>query len=89
MLSHVKVHSLTTYHIVLAKFGELPIKLYIFMLMWVFNTGLPTYPPLGKLVMQPCFPDILSNKGLIINTNQQPCGRHHGDYLIGKHMTTQ
>ena len=29
MMSHVKVRSLITYHILMAKFGELPIKLYI------------------------------------------------------------
>ena len=28
MRSHVKVHSSTTYHILLAEFGELPIELY-------------------------------------------------------------
>ena len=28
MMSHVKVHSSTTYHILLAKFGELPVELY-------------------------------------------------------------
>jgi hypothetical protein len=29
MMSHIKVHSLTTYHILLAKSGELPMELYV------------------------------------------------------------
>ena len=29
VISHIKVRSLTTYHILLAEFGELPIELHI------------------------------------------------------------
>jgi hypothetical protein len=50
MMSHVKVHSPTTYHILMAKFKELPMDLCalkLTKLLWAFNNGSPTYPPLG------------------------------------------
>ena len=47
MMSHVKVRSSTTYHILLAEFGEIPHRSMYFKLPWVFNNGLLTYPPLG------------------------------------------
>ena len=31
----------------------------------------------------------LVKQGFNTYTNQQPCGRHHGVYLSGKHMPTQ
>jgi hypothetical protein len=37
MMSHVKVRSLTAYHILLAEFGEFPIKLYNFKLTMGFQ----------------------------------------------------
>ena len=37
MISHVKVHSSTTYHVLLAKFGGLPIELYAFKLTMGFQ----------------------------------------------------
>ena len=35
-------------------------------------------------INQPHFPDTLLYKALTPRTNQQPCGRHHGVYLIGE-----
>ena len=47
MMSHVKVHSSTTYQILLAGFNELPIEIALSSSLWVFNNGLSTYPPLS------------------------------------------
>ena len=44
MMSHVKVCSSTTYHIILAKFGELPMEIYALKLQHALNNGSPTYP---------------------------------------------
>ena len=44
ILSHIKVHSLTTYHILHAKFGELPIELYAFRLATDKAIKQPRYP---------------------------------------------
>ena len=40
MVSHIKLHSLTTYHILLAKFGELPIELNALKLTMGFQQWL-------------------------------------------------
>ena len=50
MMSHIKVHSLTTYHIFMAKFRELPIELYALKLTMGFQQWLPHLPPLGESV---------------------------------------
>ena len=84
---HVKVHSSTTNHIMFAKFGELPIELYALKLAMGSTSVGPTYLQLGKSIKQPHFPNTLPNKELTHGTKRQPCGRHHGVYLIGKPMT--
>jgi len=45
MMSHVKVCSSTTYHILLAKFGELPIELYTLKLTMGFQQQLAHLSP--------------------------------------------
>jgi hypothetical protein len=45
MLSHVKVHSWTTYHILLAKFRELPMELYALKLTMGFQQQFAHLPP--------------------------------------------
>ena len=47
MMSHVKVLSLITYHILLAKFGKLPIELYTLKLTMSFQQWLAHLFPLG------------------------------------------
>ena len=47
MMSQVKVYSLTTIHILLAVFGELPIQLYALKLTMGFQQQLATYPLVG------------------------------------------
>jgi hypothetical protein len=78
--AHVKVHSLTTYHNLLAKFGELPMDLYARKLTMDFRqrlTHLP--PPPSRCVIQATHsPNTLPNNNLTPGTNRQPCGRHHG-----------
>ena len=44
ILSHIKAHSLTTYHIVPAKFGELPIEFYALMRIVGFQHWLAHLP---------------------------------------------
>ena len=39
--------------------------------------------------MEPHYPNTWPNKDTTLGTNQQPCERHHGVYLIGKPMKTQ
>ena len=58
-------------------------------LLRAFNNGSPTYPALGQLVKQPRYPNTRLNTHLALGTNWQPCGRHHGGYLIGRSMTTR
>jgi hypothetical protein len=53
MMSHVKVCSPTTYHILLAKFGGIPIELYALNLTMGFQQWLAHQSPLGKSVKQP------------------------------------
>ena len=45
MMSHVKVHSSTTYHISLVEFGKLPIELYSLKLTMGFQQRLVHLPP--------------------------------------------
>jgi len=45
MMSHVKVHSSTTYHILLAKFGETPIELQALKLTLGFQKWLAHLSP--------------------------------------------
>ena len=40
--SYIKLCFSTTYHILMAEFGELPIELYTLMLTWTSNNDLPT-----------------------------------------------
>ena len=89
MMPHVKVHSLTTYHILLAKFGQLPIELYALKLIMGFQGWLAHLSPLGSSIKQPHSPNTLPNKDLTFDTNRQPCGRYYEVYLIGKPRTTQ
>ena len=44
-VSHVKVHSSTTYHIMLSEFGEVPIELYILKLTMGFQQRLAYLSP--------------------------------------------
>ena len=88
MMSHVKVHSSTTYLIMLAGFGEIPMEIYALKPNIGIQQELATYLPLDSSVKQPYFPDTLPNQVLTPGANSQPCGRHHGVYLIGKPMTT-
>ena len=44
MISHIKVHPSTTYHILLAKFGELPNILYALKLTLSFQQWLAHLP---------------------------------------------
>ena len=46
MMSHVKVRTSTTHHILLAKFQELPIEIYALKLTIGFQHGSLIYPPL-------------------------------------------
>ena len=86
MMSHIKVISSTTYHIVFAKFGELSMELYAIKLaMGSTPVGPPTFN-LVSLSSSLTFPNTLPNKELTHGTKRQPCGRHHGVYLIGKPM---
>ena len=41
------------------------------------------------VVQRPRSPNTQPTKDLSLGTNQQPCGRHHGVYLIETPMTTQ
>ena len=66
-----------------------PYKHTLLSSLRVFNNVLPIYPPLGLSIKQPHFLDNLPNKDLTLGINWQPCGRHHGVYLIRKPMTTQ
>jgi hypothetical protein len=45
MMSHVKVNSLTTYHILLTEFGELPIESYVIKLSMGFQQRLAYLSP--------------------------------------------
>ena len=47
MISHVKVRCLTTYHILLAEFEELPINLHALKLAMGFQQRLAHLSPLG------------------------------------------
>jgi hypothetical protein len=47
MMFHVKVRSLTTYHILLAEFGERPIELHALKLTICFQQQLAHISPLG------------------------------------------
>jgi hypothetical protein len=47
MMSHVKVRSLITYHILSTAFGELPMEFYDLKLTMGFNNNLFACPPLG------------------------------------------
>ena len=49
----------------------------------------PFIPLLVSQLKQPHYPDTWPNKSLTLGANWQACGRHHGNYLIGKPMTTQ
>ena len=51
MMCHVKVYSSTTYHILFAKFGELPIELYALILSLGFQHRL-AHQPSSQLVSQ-------------------------------------
>ena len=51
MMSHVKVWSWTTYHMLLAEFGELPLELYALKLTTGFQQQL-AHPPSSWLVNQ-------------------------------------
>ena len=75
--AHVKVHSLTTYHNLLAKFGKLPTDLYALKLTKGFQQRF-TPPPSRWVIQASHSPNTLPNKNLTPRTNWQPCGRHHG-----------
>ena len=47
MMSHIRVRSTTTCHILLAELGEILIELCALKLTMGFNNGSPAYPPLG------------------------------------------
>ena len=47
MMSHIKVSSWTTYHILLAEFGEVPMESYALKLIMSFQQWLAHLPPLG------------------------------------------
>ena len=68
MMSHVTVRSLNSYHILLAEFEELPINYMLSSLLWAFNHGSPTYPPLGYSVKQPPYPNTWLNRDLTLGT---------------------
>ena len=51
MMSNIKVHPSTTYHILLAEFGELPMQLYALKLTLSFQQWL-AHPPSSWLVSQ-------------------------------------
>ena len=89
VISHIKGCSSTTYHILLAKLGELPMELYSLTLIvgW-FQLRLVQLSS-SWLVNQATSLDTLTNKDLTLDTSWQPCGRHHVLYLNGKPMTTQ
>ena len=57
IMFHVKVCSLTTYHILLAKFEELPIELHALKLSIGFQQQLIPLSPFWLLVKQPHFPN--------------------------------
>jgi hypothetical protein len=83
------VRSSTIYYILLVKFGEL-IELYTLDLIMGYQQWLGHLPP-SWLVLnkQPHYPNTWSNKDTTLGTNQQPCERHRGVYLIVKPMKTQ
>ena len=88
-MSHVKVCSSTTYYICWPNSKNILWNYMLSSLLWAFNNGLPTYPPLGQLVKHPHYPNTQPNKDLTLGSNRQPYGKPHGVYLIGKPMTTQ
>ena len=79
MMSHVKVYSLTTYHVLLAKFGEFTIDLHALKLTIGSTTTLVTSLSIP----------LSQHMDLTFGTNQQARGRSHGVYLIGTPITTQ
>ena len=52
VMCHIKVRSSTTYHILLAKFGELPPELHILKLTSDFQQSTMARPPIPLLVSQ-------------------------------------
>ena len=89
MMSQVKVHSWTTYHTLLIESEELPIKVYTLKLTMGFQQQLGHLSPSWLVTKATSLSHTKPNKDLTLGTNQQPCGKHHGVYLIGIPMTTQ
>ena len=83
-MSHVKVRSSTTYHILSAKFRELPIELYARKLTMGFQQRLAHLPSSWLVSQAASLSQHRLNKDLTLGTNQQPSRRHYGVYLIGK-----
>ena len=73
MMSRVKVYSSATYHIVLAKFGELPMKLYALKLTKDFQQQLAHLLSYWVVNRATSLPNTLPNKNLTPGTNQLPC----------------
>ena len=48
VMSHIKVRSSITYHILVAKFGEFPIEVYTLKLIMVSTTARPPIPLLAS-----------------------------------------
>ena len=82
MISHVKLCSTTTYHILSAKFGNFPIELHAFKFTIGFQQWLAHLSPSWLVKKAHSF-------FLTPSTNHQSCGRHHDVYLTGTPMTTQ
>lgn len=87
MMSHIKVHSLTTYHISLAEFGKPVIEIYALELTMVFEQRLAHLPSSWLINQATSLPNAVPSKNLTLGTNRDPCGRHHGVCPIGKSMT--
>ena len=63
MMSHVKVHSLIIYHILLAKFGELLIQLHAFKLTMGFQQWLTHIPPSWLVNKAPSLSQHIAEQG--------------------------
>ena len=86
MMTHIKVFTLTSYHILLAKFGEIPMELCTLELIISFQQQLAHLASSWwESINQLHFINTRLNKDLTPN----PLGRHHGVYHNAKPMTSQ
>ena len=85
MVSRVKVCSSTTYHISLAEFEELPMKLYAIKLTIGFQQRLAHLLTSWLVNQATSLSRHHAKQGC--DTNWWPCEKHHGDSLNGKPMT--